>query len=227
MTAHRRAEGPVMGDADQTTPRMREVSPRPAAFIVPWALTYSAGRATGVSDRPVALAHQLADRLTPDERRRIIDAAVGAQLTAVVNADGPMSVDGEAERLGRLIDTLEALTGPGDDEPLPAGSRRLIALVANSALRLAADPWRQGGDDGEDSEHPALCLAVAQLAPEFRASDRVLVLRDLAGAAEDWARRPEGEPQIIPLCFSWLYGRIMALPKDEGYARMNRLPEAI
>lgn len=218
-----------MSSADETIPRATEVSPRPAALLVPAALRYAAGRATGVSDYPVSLAYALAARLTPHERRRIIEAAIGAAMASAANRNNPsMFVSGESERLTELVDTLESLDGPGSDEPLQAGSGRTLALVANSALRFTSSPWSAEVGD-EPAEHPALCLAVLQLAPEFRASDRVLVLRDLAEAAEDWRRSTrDGEPaRTIPDPFVELYAELLKLPLDDDYARMNRLPASI
>lgn len=217
-----------MSEADLTVPRLEAVSPRPAAFLVPWALRYGAGRATGASDYPISLAHALGERLTPGERERIIEAAVGAQVAAAANRGDPaFHVPGELERLERLVEFLERLPGAGTDEPLRSGGGRTIALVANGALRITSEPWHHGAPGSE--EYPALCLAVGQLAPEFRASDRVMLLRDLAGAARSWesAGPAEGRPSRIPPCFCGLYDQIMQLPLDEDYARHNRLPGAI
>jgi hypothetical protein len=218
----------------QDAPRI-PIDPRAAALLVLWAIRYSAPRLlTGASSWPQVAASVLAPYLTQDERAAICITAITARSLAQAAADDPEQGPpglGLQEALDRvaswqaLVDRLQELGGDGKDGPvLEWWGHRTLALTALSAVRRLSDGVALGNLSQDEREAVAsVADACAACAGEYSPSDRVLIMRDLAYAAEAAARMDEPFPQE----WAGLYARLAAMPLDEEYRAMNRLPAVI
>lgn len=209
---------------DEPNAPVSSVDPRSGAVIARWAIRYSAGRSTGVHDDAIALTHMLAGHLRAQERDVIVDEARNALAAAQRNRDSGSRrwVNGdEPGRWQELIDVLTELDGGGDDKPVDVGLGRTLALCAVSAMRRVSG-YSWSADEPDPATVQQVAEAIAAAAPQFRPSDRVLLMRDLR-EYELGLQRADPAAGCSP-AWQKLYLTVGDMELDDDYARLNHLP---
>jgi len=222
------------GMASVTPAAYVPIDPRAAASLVLWGIRYASPRLlTGAATYPQRAASVLAPYLANDERQAISDAANEGLSLAQRAIDPDLGPPGlscqeaidRAESWQSLIAKLDASNGDVHEGPvLEWWGDRTLALTSLSAVRFLSD--RALFDKLSSKEKGAVAsvsAACGACADEYSPSDRVLIMRDLASAAEASAR--VGEDFQREWCD--LYAHLASMPLDEEYRLLNHLPDSI